>query len=65
MTREQAGVKQLLLHRLSRRYHPKDVLAEAKASLPNTAVVNDFDRVRITKEKPVVADNLRHGRRKQ
>ena len=62
---QKAGVEQLLLHHISRRYHPKDVLAEAQAIFPNTVVVNDFDHFRIAKDKPVVADNLRHGKRKR
>jgi ribonuclease Z len=61
---QKSGVKQLLLHHISRRYHPRDVLAEAQTVFPNTVVVSDFDHFRITKGKPVLADNLRHGKRK-
>ncbi len=39
----QAEVRQLILTHLSRRYREKDVLAEAQAVFPNTAVARDFD----------------------
>lgn len=48
-----AGVKQLILTHLSRRYHTQQVLDEARAIFPVTAVANDFDRFRIVKGKPV------------
>ncbi len=48
-----AGVKQLILTHLSRRYHPQQVLDEARAIFPVTAIANDFDRFRIVKGKPV------------
>ncbi len=38
-----AGVKQLILTHLSRRYRGKDVLAEAQAIFPNVSVARDFD----------------------
>lgn len=38
-----AGVKQLLLTHISRRYREKDVLAEAQSIFPNVHVVRDFD----------------------
>jgi ribonuclease Z len=38
-----ANVKQLVLTHLSRRYREKDVLTEAQAVFPNTAVARDFD----------------------
>jgi len=38
-----AGVKQLILTHISRRYREKDVLAEAQAVFPNTVVARDFD----------------------
>lgn len=47
----QAGVKQLLLTHISRRYSEREVLAEAEPIFPNTVVARDFDRVRIIKEK--------------
>lgn len=39
----EAGVKQLLLTHISRRYREKDVLAEAQAVFSNSIVVRDFD----------------------
>lgn len=44
-----AGVKKLILTHISRRYRGKDVLAEAQAVFPNTAVARDFDRFIIKK----------------
>ncbi|MGH2581973.1 MAG: ribonuclease Z [Anaerolineales bacterium] len=38
-----AGVGQLLLTHVSRRYRESDILAEAQAAFPNTAVARDFD----------------------
>lgn len=42
-----AGVKQLILTHISRRYREKDVLAEAQAVFPNTVVARDFDNFQI------------------
>lgn len=39
----EAGVKQLLLTHVSRRYRESDVLAEAQAVFPRVAVARDFD----------------------
>jgi ribonuclease Z len=46
-----AGVKQLFLTHISRRYSEWEVRAEAEPIFPNTVVARDFDRVRIVKEK--------------
>jgi ribonuclease Z len=46
-----AGVKQLLLTHISRRYSEREVLAEAEPIFSNTVVARDFDRFRIIKEK--------------
>ena len=46
-----AGVKQLILTHLSRRYAERDVLAEARAIFPETLVARDFDHFRIQKDK--------------
>ena len=54
-----AGVKQLALHHISRRYRPKEIEAEARETFPATTVVRDFDTVRVAKDKPAVFDNLR------
>lgn len=47
----QAGVRQLYLTHISRRYSEEAILAEAKAVFPKTVVVRDFDRFQIIKEK--------------
>jgi ribonuclease Z len=44
---QQAGVKQLLLTHISRRYNEKEILAEASAVFPNTFVARDFDVFKI------------------
>jgi len=46
-----AGVKQLFLTHISRRYSEREVLAEAEPIFPNTVVARDFDRFHIIKEK--------------
>ena len=47
---KQAGVKQLILTHISRRYRGRDVLAEAQAIFPSTVVARDFDTFVIKKE---------------
>jgi ribonuclease Z len=42
-----AGVKQLVLTHLSRRYRERDVLAEARAVFPHTVVARDFDMFQV------------------
>jgi len=54
-----SGVKQLVLHHISRRYGAQEVLAEAQAIFPATLVAGDFDLFRVNKEKPVAVSNLR------
>lgn len=46
-----AGVRQLYLTHISRRYPGEAVRAEAEAIFPQTVVARDFDRFRIIKEK--------------
>jgi ribonuclease Z len=46
-----AGVKQLYLTHISRRYREKDVQAEAQAIFPNTVVARDFDAFQIRREE--------------
>ncbi len=45
-----AGVKQLILTHISRRYREKEVLAEAQAVFPNVVVARDFDTFPVRKE---------------
>jgi ribonuclease Z len=45
-----AGVKQLFLTHISRRYREKEVLAEAQAVFPNVAVARDFDSFQVKRE---------------
>jgi ribonuclease Z len=42
-----AGIKKLILTHISRRYREKDILKEAQAFFPNTAVARDFDTFQI------------------
>ncbi len=57
-----AGVGQLILTHLSRRYRERDVLAEARAIFPNTLVARDFDAFQVRRgeclklEKPSQAE---------
>ncbi len=45
-----AGVRELYLTHLSRRYREKDVLAEAQSYFPNVHVARDFDAFQIKQE---------------
>ena len=47
---KKAGVKQLVLTHISRRYRDKDVLQEAQAIFPNTIVARDFDVISAKRE---------------
>ena len=42
-----AGVKNLLLTHISRRYRERDVIAEARSVFPNAVVARDFDDYQI------------------
>ena len=46
-----AGVRDLHLTHISRRYRESEVLAEAQAIFPNVHVARDFDRIKIVKQK--------------
>jgi ribonuclease Z len=45
-----AGVKQLILTHISRRYREKDVMKEAQAIFPNSVVARDFDVFQVKRE---------------
>jgi ribonuclease Z len=54
-----AGVRNLILTHLSRRYRERDVLAEARSVFPNAIVARDFDSFQIRRGEliKVVLDN--------
>ena len=45
-----AGVKQLILTHISRRYREREVLAEAQAIFPDVVVARDFDTFQVKRE---------------
>jgi ribonuclease Z len=47
----EAGVQELHLTHISRRYREPEVLAEAQAIFPNVHVARDFDRIKVVKRK--------------
>lgn len=55
----EAGVKHLVLHHISRRYNNKQILDEAAAIFPDTAVARDFDLFRLVKQKPLERVDVR------
>ncbi|MBW7885738.1 MAG: ribonuclease Z [Caldilineaceae bacterium] len=55
-----AGVRQLVLHHVSRRYTPQQILDEAQAIFPDTVVANDLDLFAVHKEKAVTMRSLKH-----
>jgi ribonuclease Z len=50
----QAGVKQLILTHISRRYRERDVIAEAQSICPTAVVARDFDMFQIKRDSAVV-----------
>ncbi len=53
---QQAGVHQLILTHVSRRYHEKDILAEAQATFPATMVARDLYRYIVRRDETVLAE---------
>jgi ribonuclease Z len=47
----EAGVRELWLTHISRRYREAEVLAEAQAIFPNVHIARDFDRLKVVKKK--------------
>lgn len=45
-----AGIQQLILTHVSRRYRERDILAEARAIFPNTIVARDFDVFQVKRD---------------
>jgi ribonuclease Z len=56
-----AGVKQLILTHISRRYREREVLAEAQAIFPNTAVARDFDVFQVRRGECVKAEQVKEN----
>jgi len=52
---QQANVRQLILTHVSRRYHEKDILAEAQAVFPATVVARDLYRYTVRRGQIVLA----------
>lgn len=50
---QEAGVKTLILTHISRRYHEREMIAEAQAVFPNTLVARDLDHYVIKRDKSV------------
>ncbi len=46
----EANARALYLTHLSRRYREKDILSEAQAIFPKTAIARDFDRVQVSRK---------------
>lgn len=55
----QAGVKNLILTHISRRYRERDVLAEAQAVFPNVEVARDFDVFQVKRGECVKVEGAR------
>jgi ribonuclease Z len=56
---KRAGVKQLILTHISRRYRERDVIAEAQSIFPNTYVARDFDVYQIKRGADTIRSTTR------
>jgi len=56
-----AGVKQLYLTHVSRRYRERDILEEAQRIFPATIVARDFDHYTVTKDKEQDKEKAQRG----
>jgi ribonuclease Z len=50
----EAGVQNLILHHISRRYAEREILEEAAPLFPNTVVARDLDHFQIRRDAPLV-----------
>lgn len=50
---QDAGVRQLVLHHVSRRYRERDIIDEAQKIFPNTLVARDMDHLILHRGKPM------------
>jgi ribonuclease Z len=57
-----AGVDQLILTHISRRYRERDVLAEAQAVFPRSQVARDFDYYQVRRGVPISRSSMRAER---
>ncbi len=55
----EAGVKNLVLHHISRRYTSRQILDEATPIFPDTHVARDFDLFRVVKQRPLEREDVR------
>jgi ribonuclease Z len=53
----QAGVRQLLLTHISRRYRDRDILDEARKIFPRTEIARDFDHYTVTRAKETASED--------
>ena len=58
---QEANVRHLILTHISRRYHERDVLEEAREIFPNTVVARDLDQYSIRRGKPLQKKNQQKG----
>ena len=56
---QRAGVRELIITHVSRRYTTQQVLEEARAIFPATTVARDFDCFRVIKDKPMERERYR------
>lgn len=56
---QDANVKQLVLHHVSRRYRTHEVIDEARSIFPNTYLASDLDQIQVRRDKPLEITNLR------
>ncbi len=55
-----AGVKQLVLHHVSRRYRMQEILDEAQAIFPTTTIAADLELYQVRRDRATVIRDVRH-----